>query len=167
MKPHFKPRKKLLYWMGGIFLFFIILNFALNFWIKAKVPAIIEEKNDTAYNLAFENLNFSLLNSSLSLKGVSVTPKENFPGKLPIDFTADVEEIQVVGVNFLKLLRKKDLSAFSIKINNPEVTYYKSTEKDTIQSQSKLGSIIHVSHFKITDAYFKCLKLTAKPKFPI
>ena len=164
MKPNFKPRKKLLYWMGGIFLFLVILNFALNFWIKAKVPAIIEEQNDTAYNLAFEKLNFSLLNSSLSLKGVSVTPKENFPGKLPIDFTADVEEIQVVGVNFLKLLRKKDLSAFSIKINNPEVTYYKSTEKDTIQSQSKLGSIIHVSHFKITDAYFKMFEADRKTK---
>src|SRR5690606_29215130 len=71
------------------------------------------------------------------------------------DFTADVDEIKVVGVNFLKLLRKNDLSAFSIKIQHPKVRFYQSEEKDTTQNKSKLGTIIHVSHFKITDGYFK------------
>lgn len=158
MSKKFKPNKKLLYITGGILLFLVLLNFGLNLWIKAKVPAIIEEQNDTAYHLGFEKLNFSLLNNSLSLKEVELTPKKDFEGNLPIDFTAKVDEISIVGVNFLKLLRQKDLSAFSIRIKKPQVVYYKSETQDTTQSNSKLGTHIHVSHFKITDANFKIME---------
>src|SRR5690606_30728734 len=120
-----KPKKKWLYWIGGILIFFLTLNFGINRWIKSALPKIIEEKNDTPYSFKYENIGFSLLNSSVYVEGISINPKENFPGKLPIDFTAKIGEIRVVGVNFVKLLTKKDLSAFSIKIDHPEITYYK------------------------------------------
>ena len=155
MKLNFKPKKKFIYWIGGFFLVIILLHFGINAWIKSKVPAIIAERNDTAYNFEYENLSFSLFTNSLSVEGVSVIPKENFSEKLPIDFTAKVGEIKVVGVNFIKLLKNKDLSAFSIRINNPEITYFKTIEKDTIKSSSKLGSVIQVSNFEINDGYFK------------
>ncbi len=164
MKPNFKPNKRIFLWIGGILLFLLILNFGINLWIKAKVPAIIQERNDTAYNFDYEKISFSLLSNSLAVEGISITPKTNFKEKAPIDFTAKVEEIKVVGVNFFKLLKNKDLSALSIKINSPDVTYYKPIEKDTTQSKSKLGSVIQVSNFQINDAYFKMFDTDRKTK---
>ena len=164
MKPNFKPSKKTLYWIGGFILLLVLLQIGLNFWIKTKVPAILKEQNDSAYELEYDNLSFSLLTNSLSLDGVSIIPKKDFPEKLPIDFQAKVEEIKVLGVNFYKLLRKKDLSAYSIKINHPEITYYQPEVKDTTKSTSKLGSIIQVSNFEINDGFFKMYAKDKKTK---
>jgi hypothetical protein len=160
----FKPNKKFFYWIGGIFLFLILLNIGIGTWIKNRIPAIIEEKNDTAYNFEYKDLGFSLFNSSLSVEGISITPKENFPEKLPLDFTAEVGEIKVVGVNFFKLLRSKDLSAYSIKIREPKLVYYQSEEKDTTPSSSKLGSVIDVNSFIIEDAFFELYDSDKKTK---
>lgn len=160
----FQPKKKLLYWIGGILLFLILLNIGIGSWIKSRIPAIIEEKNDTAYDFAYKDLGFSLFNSSLSVEGISIQPKENFDGKIPMDFTADVGEIKVVGVNFFKLLKDKDLSAFSIKIIEPRVVFHQSVEKDTTTSNSKLGSVIDVSRFTIEDAYFELFASDKKTK---
>lgn len=164
MKLNFKPKKKYLYWIGGFFLVLILFHFGINFWIKAKVPAIIEERNDTAYEFTYENLSFSLLTNSLSLEGISIKPKENFPEKIPIDFEAKVGEINVVGVNFIKLLRKKNLSAYSIQINRPEITYFQPIEKDTTKSSSKLGTVIQVSNFRINDGFFTMFAQDRKTK---
>lgn len=164
MKFNFKQKKKYIYWIGGIFLVLILFNIGLNFWIKSKVPAIIQERNDTAYHFDYENLSFSLFTNSLSVEGVSVTPKQNFQKKLPLDFTAKISEIKVVGVNFFKLLKNKDLSAFSIKINHPKITYFKTIEKDTVKSDSKLGSVIQVSNFEINDGFFKMYDTDRKTK---
>lgn len=151
----FQPKRKFLYWIGGIFLFLILLNIGIGSWIKSRIPAIIEEKNDTAYDFTYKDLGFSIFNSSLSVEGISITPKKDFAEKAPIDFTAEVGEIRVVGVNFYKLLKNKDLSALSIKILEPKVIYYQPIEKDTTASTSKLGTVINVDHFEIKDAYFE------------
>src|SRR5690606_15560538 len=164
MKSNFKPDKRVFFWIGGFLLFLLILNFGINFWIKSKLPAIIQERNDTAYNFDYEKLNFSLFSNSLSAKGISITPKTDFHEKAPIDFTAKVEEIRVIGVNFYQLLKNKNLSALSIKINGPKVIYYKPLEKDTIQSSSRLGTVIHVSNFQINDAYFQMFDSDRKTK---
>ena len=164
MRPNFKPDKRIFFWIGGFLLFLLILNFGINFWIKAKLPTIIQERNDTAYNFDYEKLSFSIFSNSLSAKGISITPKTDFHEKAPIDFTANVEEIRVVGVNFYQLLKNKNLSALSIKINGPKVIYYKPLEKDTTQSSSQLGTVIKVSDFQINDAYFQTFETDRKTK---
>lgn len=161
-----KWSKKWLYWIGGILGFLVLLNFGINFWIKQRLPAIIEEKNDTPYSFQFEKLSFSLFSSSLSVKGIEIRPKENFNGKLPLDFTAKVEEIDVVGVNFIKLLRKKDLSAYRIYIDKPDIVYFKPLQKDTVKNESKseLGNVIHVSNFEINEGKFQLVHSDKKTK---
>ncbi len=159
-----KPNKKWLYWIGGILLFLLALNFGINLWIKSALPKIINEKNDTAYNFDYENLGFSIFNSSVYVEGISITLKKDFPERPPVDFNAKVGEIRVVGVNFVKLLTQKDLSAFNIKINEPDIVFYKPEQKDTTQSQSKLGNSIHVSNFEINDGIFQMFDSDKKTK---
>src|SRR5690606_41874529 len=103
--------KKWLSWIAGIFLFLLLLNLGIGFWIKNRIPAILEEKHDTPYDFAYEDLSFSLFNSSLSIEGISLMPKKNISEKIPLDFTAKVEEIKLVGEDFFKLLRTKNLAA--------------------------------------------------------
>lgn len=154
LKNKIKHYKKFLFWIGGILFFLIALNIGINQWIKSELPSIIKEKNDTAYDFEFEGLSFSLLNSSISLEKVLIKPKKNYPKPIPLKFIAKVGEIKVVGVNFIKLLSKKDLSAYSLKINEPDITYIQPIQKDTVQHNSRLGNIIQISNFEINDGKF-------------
>lgn len=156
--------KKWLSWIAGIFLFLLLLNLGIGFWIKNRIPAIIEEKNDTPYDFAYEDLSFSLFNSSLSIEGISLMPKKNISEKIPLDFTAKVEEIKLVGVDFFKLLRTKNLAALRLDIIGPEVVYYKSLQKDTIKTQSQLGTIIDIDKFRIENANFQLYDFDKKTK---
>lgn len=159
-----KPKKKWLYWTGGVLIFLLIVNFGINQWVRSSLPKIIREKNDTAYDFEYKNIGFSLLNSSVYVEGISINPKKNFPGRLPIDFTAKIGEIRVVGVNFIKLLTKKDLSAFSIKIDHPDITLYKPEIKDTTRSNSRLGNSIHVNNFEINEGILEMYTHDRKTK---
>lgn len=152
-----KNYRKILYWVGGILVLLIGLNIGINQWIKSKLPAIIKEKNDTAYDFEFEDLGFSIFSSSISLEKVSIKPKANFDQPIPLVVSADIGEISVVGVNFIKLLTKKDLSAYSIEINEPNITYTQSEKKDSTPNNSKLGNSINVSNFEINNGKFKLL----------
>src|SRR5690554_6831574 len=146
-----RRRKKILIWVAGIMIFMIVLNAGINYWIRTELPAIIKEKNDTAYEFSFDELRFSLLNSSLSIRKITIEPKKNHDKPLPVNLTAKVGEIRVVGVNFIKLLIKKDLNAYSLKINHPDITYYQPEKKDTVPHEAELGSAVHISNFKIND----------------
>lgn len=152
-----KNYRKVLYWIGGILILIIGLNIGINQWIKLKLPAIIKEKNDTAYDFEFEDLGFSIFSSSISIEKVSIKPKADYKQPIPLVFSADIGEISVVGVNFIKLLTKKDLSAYSIEINEPDITYTQSEKKDSTPNNSKLGSSINVRNFEINNGKFKLL----------
>ena len=41
-----------------------ILSFYISYFLNDRLPKIIAEKNDTAYNLTYEDLSFSIFNSS-------------------------------------------------------------------------------------------------------
>ena len=148
-----KPNKKWLYWIIGILLFFVLANFAINRLIRSSLPKIIEERNDTPYQFDYDEIGFSLLNSSVYVENVRILPKKDAVN-IDFDFTAKVEKISVVGVNFIKLLTRKDLSAYSIKIRKPKVVYYQSEKVDTVSNPSKLGNVIHVENFQIQNGSF-------------
>lgn len=149
-----KPSKKTIYWITGILSLGIFLNIGINQWIKHKLPTIIEEKNDTPYQFSFSKLRFSIFDSSILLDDVSVQPKPNQVEPLKLDFKANVSEIKILGVNFFKLLSKKDISAFSIRITEPKITLYDTKIKDSTQSNSKFTNSINISHFIIEKAQF-------------
>lgn len=158
MKLQTKPYKKILFWIGGIVIFLIAVNIGISQWIKSELPAIIKEKNDTAYDFEFEDLSFSILNSSISIDNITIKPKADYGKPIPLVMSANIGEISVVGVNFIKLLTKKDLSAYSIKINYPEIEYTPTEKKDSAKHNSKLGNSIHISNFEINNGKFTIIK---------
>ncbi|HAR73409.1 MAG TPA: hypothetical protein DCR77_08380 [Flavobacteriaceae bacterium] len=142
-----------------------ILSFYISYFLNDRLPKIIAEKNDTAYNLTYEDLSFSIFNSSLSLKNVEVSPKDSLLIKDSIDATGKVKEINVVGINFFKLITKKEVAALSININNPSVNYYLKEKKDSVKkdtAQSKVGQSIDVSNVNINNGEFNLYSQSGK-----
>lgn len=149
--------------LASVIAILFILSIIITSLINHKLPDIIAEKNDTPYHFKYKNLNFSLLNSSLSLKDVEVSPKDSTLIRDSIDVTGKVKEINIVGVNFLKLINKKELAALSIKIIEPNVNFYYSTEKkqkDT--TQTKVGQSIDVNSIVIKRGNFNMYSSSGK-----
>ncbi|MGV0752485.1 hypothetical protein [Empedobacter brevis] len=142
-----------------------ILSFYISYFLNDRLPIIIAEKNDTAYNLTYEDLSFSVFNSSLSLKNVEVSPKDSLMIKDSIDATGKVKEIKIVGINFFKLITQKEVAAYSINIKNPTVNYYLKERTDSIQKdtvQPKVGQSIDVSNVNIKNGEFNLFSNSGK-----
>lgn len=139
----------------SLLLLAILVNIGINVIIKKQLPKIIEEKNDTAYDLTYEDMNFSIFNNSLSVVRAKLTPKKNANIRKDIDFYGTVGEISVSGVNFYELIKNKNLKAYTISVLKPEITVLKPAVRDTLKSESKLTSIIDIDKIKVEHANVK------------
>lgn len=144
----------------SILLLAVVINVAINLIIKNQLPKIIEDKNDTAYNLVYDDMSFSIFSNSLSIENVSVTPKKNVDIKKDIDFFGKVERISVTGVNFYELIKNKNLKAFTISVIGPDITILKPAVRDTLPSDSKLPSIVDINKISVQNAHLKMMNAT-------
>lgn len=129
------------------------------------MPDVIAEKNDTPYNLKYDDLSFSLFNSSLNLKNVDISPKDSTKIVDSIQATGRIREINIVGINFIKLVTEKEVSAYSIHIDSPVVNYYlkeNKQKKDTVKT--KVGDSFNVSRIKIKNGMFNLLSSSGDKK---
>lgn len=152
-----KPLKIIAYIFGGLLLLALIAHFGINFIIKKELPKIIEEKNDTAYDLSYEDMNFSIFNSSISVHEAKLQPKKNSNIKKDINFYGSVGKISVTGVNFIELIKDKNLKAFSIVLEKPDISVLKALKKDTLPTESKLASSIDIDEILIKNANLSML----------
>ncbi|WP_313385284.1 hypothetical protein [Chishuiella sp.] len=142
-----------------------IFSFYISYFLNDRLPKIIIEKNDTPYNLTYGELSFSLFNSSLNLKNVNISPKDSTSIVDSIKATGKVKEINIVGINFLKLITVKEVSAYSIHIDSPIVNYYlkeNNEKKDT--TRTKVGDSFNVSRIKIKNGTFNLLSSSGNEK---
>lgn len=141
----------------SVLLFAIIVNVAINLIIKNQLPKIIADKNDTAYNLVYDDMSFSIFSNSLSIENVELTPKKNANIKKDIDFFGKVQRISVTGVNFHELIKNKNLKAYTISVIGPDITVLKLVVRDTLKSESKLTSIIDIDKISIKQAHLRMM----------
>lgn len=141
----------------SVLLLAVIVNVAINLIIKNQLPKIIEDKNDTAYNLVYDDMNFSIFSNSLSIENVELTPKKNADIKKDIDFFGKVERISVTGVNFYELIKNKNLKAYTISVIGPDITVLKPAVRDTVKSESKLSSIIDIDKISVQKAHLRMM----------
>ena len=138
----------------------IVINVAVNLIIKTQLPKILEDKNDTAYNLVYSDMSFSIFSNSLSIENVELTPKKQADIKKDIDFFGKVERISVTGVNFYELIKNKNLKAYTISVIGPQITVLKPAVRDTLKSESKLSSVIDIDKIRVQKAHFRMVNAT-------
>lgn len=135
----------------------VLANIGINLLIKNRLPKILEEKNDTAYDLTYSDLNFSIFSNSLSIENAELTPKKNASIRKDIDFYGKVAEISVSGVNFYELLKNKNLKAYTISVKGPDITVLLPEVRDTLKSESKLASVIDIDKISVQQAHLRLM----------
>ncbi|WP_394774139.1 hypothetical protein [Flavobacterium sp.] len=133
--------KKIAIGVISVFLFVILVNIGLNYWIKKQLPIIINEKNKTAYNIHYEKIEVSLLSRNINATTLLVSPK-NEPKDSKNGLFAKIESITIKHFNIWDLAFHDIIEAESIIINKPRVILYKKGEKLLNNSKSIKNEII-------------------------
>ncbi|MFH7018932.1 hypothetical protein [Flavobacterium sp. FlaQc-47] len=133
--------KKIAIGVISVFLFVILVNIGLNYWIKKQLPIIINDKNKTAYNIHYEKIEVSLLSRNINATTLLVSPK-NEPKDSKNGLFAKIESITIKHFNIWDLAFHDIIEAESIIINKPRVILYKKGEKLLNNSKSIKNEII-------------------------
>src|SRR5690606_38337316 len=63
-----------------------------------------------------------------------------------------IKKVSVTGVNFVQLLKNKNLKAFTIVLEKPEITVLQTTKKDTLPTHSQLPSSLDIDEILVKNA---------------
>lgn len=145
--------KKVLLGVLSLVLLILLLNIGLNFWISRQLPQIINENNDSPYNISYKDLDIYLPDRYLKASEIIVVPKSSLNTKAgKPGIYAKIKSIEVNDFSLWDIIFNKKIHARSLVITNPEVTLLKTGEKaienpKSIRSQvvEPFSKIIYVS----------------------
>ncbi|MCC9061926.1 hypothetical protein [Flavobacterium piscisymbiosum] len=133
--------KKIAIGVISLFLFVVLANIGLNYWIKKQLPIIVNEKNKTNYNIHYEKIEVSLFSRNIHATTLLVSPK-NQPKDSKNGLFSKIESITIKHFNIWDLAFNDIIQAESIIINKPRVILYKKGEKLLNNSKSIKNEII-------------------------
>ncbi|WP_300566252.1 hypothetical protein [Flavobacterium sp.] len=121
----------------------LILDLGLNYWISARLPRIINGKNDFPYSITYEDLDISLLNSTILAKNIYLHPKKSIEdAPIKTGIYAQIKTVEVKKFKFWNLIFNDKIKAKSITITRPKVTLYKKSESAITNSKSINSQIV-------------------------
>ncbi|RKR10730.1 hypothetical protein C8C83_2409 [Flavobacterium sp. 90] len=122
--------KKIAICIISLFLFVILVNIGLNYWIKKQLPIIIDQKNKTAYHINYEKIEVSLWSRNIYAQTLLVHPKNQLENsKIKTGIFSKIESITIKHFNIWDLAFRDIIQAESITINKARVILYKKDEK--------------------------------------
>lgn len=162
--------KKIAIGVISVFLFVILINIGLNYWIKKQLPIIIHEKNKTVYHINYEKIEVDLWSRNIYATTLLIHPK-NEPKDSKNGLYSKIESITIKHFNIWDLAFHDIIQAESIIINKPRIILYKKNEKllnnsKSIQTQiiEPFRKIIAVSNIYLNDGAVDVVSLkTNKP----
>ena len=138
-----KRIKKISLYFLGCILFLGILNLGINLWIEIQLPTIINEKNDSDYQISYEDIDLSLWNASLKMHDITVVPKTSLKNKSQkLGIYASVSEIEVVGFQLWPILFGNKIKARQLLVTRPNITLYKTTKEPISNPKSIQTKVI-------------------------
>ncbi|MEN2402363.1 hypothetical protein GKZ90_0021415 [Flavobacterium sp. MC2016-06] len=166
--------KKIAIAVISVFIFVILLNIGLNYWIKKQLPIIIDEKNKTAYYIHYEKVEVSLLSRNIYATTLLVHPRSQ-PKDSKNGLYSKIESITIKHFNIWDLVFRNVIQAESIVVDKPRVILYKKGEKLLNNSSSikteiiePFRKIIAVSNIYLNDGTVNVVSLNGnKPIFSI
>lgn len=159
--------KKLHFFVLGIVLFLGFLNFAVNIWVESKLPQLINNENNTDYNITYKDVDLSIWNSRIIAHDVSIIPKISLKNSdKKIGLYGNVELIEVNEFDIWSVLFGKKIKAKNLVILKPSIVLYKNNE-NAINDYNNINSkvfkpfekIIIVSDLHLNEGQFKILDI--------
>ncbi|NHN24054.1 hypothetical protein FIA58_000055 [Flavobacterium jejuense] len=135
--------KKIILFFFGIILSLGILNFGINLWIEIQLPQIINEKNDSDYQVSYEDIDLSLWHANIKMHHISVVPKSNLKNTdQKTGIYATVSEIEVVDFNLWGILFGDKIKAKQLVVIQPKIILYKNTKNVISDPKSIQAKVI-------------------------
>lgn len=74
--------KKILIGIVSLLALVVIANIGLNYWIRKKLPAIVNENNNSPYQITYKALNVALLDGNAIIQDINLVPKSSLKRKM-------------------------------------------------------------------------------------
>lgn len=126
-----------------IILFVLLLGFVvygssqwiINYLLDQYLPGIIQEKNDSPYNLTYQTIHYSLAERKLTMKGIEIHPKTNHSVDSISYIKGNIKQIDIQRVAIWNLIAKHQLAAQSIAIIQPKLSAFQNNVvQDTLNA---------------------------------
>ena len=125
--------RKVIIALGSLILLVLIVNIALNLWIKLQLPKIINRENNSAYFITYKNLQVSLLHSTIKAAEIVIVPKAAIQDSVnKSGIYAKVKGLEIKDFKVWNLVFSHKLKARSITIEQPKLILYSKNKKSTI-----------------------------------
>ncbi|WP_410878432.1 hypothetical protein [Myroides sp. DW712] len=127
--------------IGGILLVAVALycsgQWIINHLLNQYLPAIIEEKNDSPYDLAYKSVHYSIAERKLTIKEVSIEPKATTVTDTLSYLKGHLQQIDIQRVALWDLIKRHHLSAQGIAIIQPDIQVFQhTTAKDSTKASA-------------------------------
>lgn len=152
----------------GIIAVLTTISFGIDWWINAKLPRLISEKNETPYHIKYSKIEVSLLSKTIVASAITVIPKEREKDSLRKNgIFASIEQITIENYGIIPLLFKNKIEAENITFTKPKITLFKDNDK-SINSTKGISSrivapfqqIIKVANIDLDKGSFYVINLT-------
>jgi hypothetical protein len=143
MKNRNKHFRKIGFVILGIIVLIMISSVGLNWWISAKLPKLIAERNETPYCIQYEELEISLFSKTIEARGITVFPKEQEKESLKKNgIFASVERITINNFLLVPLLFSDKIEAQTITVLKPKITLFKDNDKAVNSTKNLSAQIV-------------------------
>lgn len=135
--------------IAGIVVLLIVLSIGANWWIDAKLPQLISDKNETPYHIKYKELKISLLSKTIEATGITIIPKAQEKDSLAKNgIFASVQKIKIDNFSVFPLLFSNKIEAQTITVSKPKITLFKDNDK-TVNSRKNISSKVVAPFQKI------------------
>ncbi len=126
----------------SLVLIVVLADIGLNAWIKYQLPHIINENNDSPYEITYKELKISLLDRNLKATDIVLVPKASLNhSKNKAGIYSKITAIEVNDFSLWDIVFGKRIHARNLIVSNPEVNLLKANEK-ALENPKSIGSEI-------------------------
>ena len=116
--------------IGILIVLALILNIGLNYWIRKQLPVIINENNNSPYQITYKTLEVALFDGNAIAKEITVVPKSSLKKTdVKAGIYTTIQSIKIEGISAWSILFSKRIVAKKIVINKPEIILFKDNDR--------------------------------------
>ncbi|WP_339834161.1 hypothetical protein [uncultured Flavobacterium sp.] len=121
--------KKIIFIVLGIIIFLGLINLGFTVWVESKLPKLINNENNTDYNISYKDIDLSIWNAKITAYDVSISPKKNLKeSDKKFGLYGNIDLIEVTNFDIWSILFDKKIKAKSLVVSNPRIILFKNND---------------------------------------
>lgn len=120
-----------------IFLSLVLLALALDlgisWWVKKKLPEVINDAKDFPYNINYKDLDLSIIKGSFTLRNIYLAPKGTTNTSLKKGAFGEIKTISVQRFSLWSFLKDDKIKVDRVVIDSPDITLFEKDKKYNVE----------------------------------